>query len=293
MRTSTNYSPVCLKGITSLKVRAIDCSFLRTQLTDTNCLLDYGCALQREILIQGRLYISENHICFHANIFGWITDLAIPIDEVTTLEKKMTAFVIPNAIQVTTRQARYTFASFLSRDTTYDVIYNIWRLQRPDDARSMRSGRGSMDVPTSASALALEATRSASGPPREGGGGGGAVPKKVARRATQCTCGRQGKHYTETAMEATFPGSPEMIHNLMFASGFIKDFMSVEQKLTGTAPLLTSIPKIVLTVLFQISKYPTGHPYPPVRTFSNATCPISSLSTPPWVPNPPNARSTT
>lgn len=37
---------------------------------------DYGCALQREILIQGRLYISENHICFHANIFGWITDVS-------------------------------------------------------------------------------------------------------------------------------------------------------------------------------------------------------------------------
>lgn len=37
--------------------------------------IDYGCALQREILIQGRFYISENHICFHANIFGWITDV--------------------------------------------------------------------------------------------------------------------------------------------------------------------------------------------------------------------------
>lgn len=36
---------------------------------------DYGCALQREILIQGRLYISENHLSFHANIFGWTTDV--------------------------------------------------------------------------------------------------------------------------------------------------------------------------------------------------------------------------
>ncbi|KIJ30529.1 hypothetical protein M422DRAFT_267970, partial [Sphaerobolus stellatus SS14] len=35
---------------------------------------DYGCALQRDILLQGRLYISENHVCFHANIFGWTTD---------------------------------------------------------------------------------------------------------------------------------------------------------------------------------------------------------------------------
>jgi hypothetical protein len=45
----------------------------------------------------------------------------------------MTAFVIPNAIQITTRQAKYTFASFLSRDTTYDVIANIWRLALPED----------------------------------------------------------------------------------------------------------------------------------------------------------------
>ncbi|KAJ3541640.1 hypothetical protein NMY22_g3805 [Coprinellus aureogranulatus] len=187
---------------------------------------DYGCALQREILIQGRLYISENHICFHANIFGWITDLAIPIDEITTLEKKMTAFVIPNAIQITTRQARYTFASFLSRDTTYDVIYNIWRLQRPDDARSIRSGRGSIDAPASASALALEGA-TADGVGIKAGG----LARKVARRPTQCDCGRDGKHFTETAMETTFPGSPEMIHNLMFASGFIKDFMTGEQKL--------------------------------------------------------------
>jgi len=39
------------------------------------CSADYGCALQRDILIQGRLYISENHVCFHANIFGWVTDV--------------------------------------------------------------------------------------------------------------------------------------------------------------------------------------------------------------------------
>lgn len=45
--------------------------------TTYSIMADYGCALQREILIQGRLYISENHICFHANIFGWITDVCL------------------------------------------------------------------------------------------------------------------------------------------------------------------------------------------------------------------------
>jgi len=38
-------------------------------------IADYGCALQREILLQGRLYLSENHISFQANIFGWITQV--------------------------------------------------------------------------------------------------------------------------------------------------------------------------------------------------------------------------
>ncbi|KAF9564941.1 hypothetical protein CPC08DRAFT_720754 [Agrocybe pediades] len=192
---------------------------------------DYGCALQREILIQGRIYISENHICFHANIFGWITDLSIPIYEITSLEKKMTAFVIPNAIQITTRQAKYTFASFLSRDTTFDVIYNIWRLARPEDGASfLSSGRGSMEGAIGAPGGGAVG---AGGPAATATGAAVAAPAAnvLTRKATQCTCGKENKHFTETAMDTTFPGTPEKIHGLMFASGFIKDFMVGNQKL--------------------------------------------------------------
>lgn len=39
-------------------------------------LPDYGCALVREILVHGRLYISENHLCFNSNIFGWVTNVS-------------------------------------------------------------------------------------------------------------------------------------------------------------------------------------------------------------------------
>lgn len=41
-----------------------------------NLSSDYGCALQKEILVQGRIYISENHLCFNANIFGWVTNVS-------------------------------------------------------------------------------------------------------------------------------------------------------------------------------------------------------------------------
>ncbi|KZT27659.1 GRAM-domain-containing protein [Neolentinus lepideus HHB14362 ss-1] len=177
---------------------------------------DYGCALQREILIQGRMYISENHVCFHANIFGWITDLCIPMYDITSLEKKMTAFVIPNAIQLNTRKAKYTFASFLSRDTTFDVIYNIWRLARPENSSL---GRPSLED---------GAENEGVGQNGEAGGEGG---KKKGKKVTQCACMKNGDHFAETAMDVILPGTPEKIYNLMFASGFVKEFMVQDQKL--------------------------------------------------------------
>ncbi|CAK5276130.1 unnamed protein product [Mycena citricolor] len=178
---------------------------------------DYGCALQRDILVQGRIYVSENHLCFHANIFGWVTDLTISIYEITTLEKKVTAFVIPNAIHVVTPRADYTFASFLSRDTTFDVIHNIWRLVRPSDAISIGSGSVANDT-----GLTIpEGTLIGSGPAAAN-----------EHKATVCACGKQGAHFSETALEIVIPGTPERIYNLIFASGFIKEFMAVNQKLT-------------------------------------------------------------
>ena len=38
---------------------------------------DYSCALSKEILVQGRMYVSEHYICFNSNIFGWVTNVHI------------------------------------------------------------------------------------------------------------------------------------------------------------------------------------------------------------------------
>lgn len=37
--------------------------------------------MQREILLQGRLYLSENWICFYSNIFRWETTVSQCRDE--------------------------------------------------------------------------------------------------------------------------------------------------------------------------------------------------------------------
>jgi len=116
---------------------------------------DYGCALQKEILLQGRMYVSEGHICFNSNIFGWVTTLVISFDEVVSIEKKMTAVVFPNAIAIQTLHARNVFASFISRDSSYDLLVGIWRMSHPtlrtsanearldDGSREHGSGSGS------------------------------------------------------------------------------------------------------------------------------------------------------
>ncbi|CUS15577.1 unnamed protein product [Tuber aestivum] len=98
---------------------------------DDYLIEDYGCALQKEILLQGRLYVSEGHICFYSNIFGWVNTLIISFDEIVSVEKKNTAMLFPNAIVIQTLHARNVFASFISRDSTYDLIVGIWKIGHP------------------------------------------------------------------------------------------------------------------------------------------------------------------
>jgi len=54
---------------------------------DDYLIEDYSCALQREILAHGRLYVSEGHLCFSSNIFGWVTTLVMSFDEIVSVEK--------------------------------------------------------------------------------------------------------------------------------------------------------------------------------------------------------------
>ncbi|KAF9891009.1 hypothetical protein FE257_005266 [Aspergillus nanangensis] len=108
---------------------------------DDYLIEDYSCALQREIILAGRIYISEGHICFSSNILGWVTTLVISFDEVVAIEKESTAMVFPNAIAIQTLHARHTFRSLLSREATYDLMVNIWKINHPSIKSSVNGTR--------------------------------------------------------------------------------------------------------------------------------------------------------
>lgn len=88
---------------------------------------DYSCALQKEILVHGRLFVSQKYLCFYANIFGWETNVTIKWKEVAAITKEKTALVFPNAILIGTRSEKYFFTSFVARDKTYLMLFRIWQ----------------------------------------------------------------------------------------------------------------------------------------------------------------------
>nr|XP_060626756.1 protein Aster-C isoform X1 [Anolis sagrei ordinatus] len=90
-------------------------------------VVDYACALQKDILLQGRLYLSENWLCFYSNIFRWETTISIALKDITFMTKEKTARLIPNAIQIATEGEKFFFTSFNARDRSYLHIFRLWR----------------------------------------------------------------------------------------------------------------------------------------------------------------------
>ncbi|XP_068452313.1 GRAM domain-containing protein 2B [Clinocottus analis] len=85
----------------------------------------YTCALQKDILYQGRMFVSDHWICFHSKVFGKDTKIAIPVMSVTHVKKTKTAILLPNALVIATANDRYVFVSFMSRDNTYKFLMSI------------------------------------------------------------------------------------------------------------------------------------------------------------------------
>lgn len=89
----------------------------------------FACAVAIKILLQGRLYITNQRLCFHSFFnnkllfFGKDTKITIPLDDIVSLEKRVNAIFFDNSIAVITKNDKETFfTSFLMRDKAFEVI---------------------------------------------------------------------------------------------------------------------------------------------------------------------------
>ncbi|XP_073242049.1 uncharacterized protein [Porites lutea] len=99
---------------------------------------DFTCALSREILLQGRIYVSQGWVCFYSNIFGWETQVTIDCKKIQSITREKTAYVVPNAILICTDEEKHFFSSFLSRETVYKLLVQVW-----DEVKNKQQMNGS------------------------------------------------------------------------------------------------------------------------------------------------------
>ncbi|KAK2493645.1 hypothetical protein MC885_019583, partial [Smutsia gigantea] len=74
-----------------------------------------SCALQRDLLLQGRLYISPNWLCFHARLFGKDIKVVIPVVSVQMIKKHKMARLLPNGLAITTTSSQKVSESLSQR----------------------------------------------------------------------------------------------------------------------------------------------------------------------------------
>jgi len=94
---------------------------------DGKFIVDYACAYHKDILHQGRMYISTNACSFYSYIFGWENTICVKWKEVTSITKEKYAYFIPNSIQITTESNKYFFASFVDREASYMMLFRMWQ----------------------------------------------------------------------------------------------------------------------------------------------------------------------
>ena len=118
-------------------------------LADEILIDDYACALQKDILQQGRLYVSHEHVCFHANIFGFETKIAVRWENVQALTREKTVLLFPNAMQITvvspnaddSDTKQYFFSSFVRRELSHEIMMKVWQnklLGEPETPAELR-----------------------------------------------------------------------------------------------------------------------------------------------------------
>ncbi|KAI9471248.1 GRAM domain-containing protein [Coemansia mojavensis] len=170
---------------------------------------DYGCALQRDILVQGRLYLTENFVCFYSNIFGWVTSLVIAFDEIVSIEKRMTALIIPNAIQVSTLHAKHFFGSFIYRDSAYNQLYDLWVKSRSEKTAGVPETGRAEDDTGSRESLLVDSPQSNQ-----------CIEPPSLHKPTECPCGNSGHtaHYSLEALDATFPLALPLLFRVVFSA---------------------------------------------------------------------------
>ncbi|XP_074795593.1 uncharacterized protein LOC141977803 isoform X3 [Natator depressus] len=97
------------------------------EMPEEESLLDsVSCAWQREVPYHGRLYVSQNYICFHCSMLLRDVKVVIPVSSIAVLKKANTALLVPNALSIRTMEGeKFLFVSMRTREATYQLLRSV------------------------------------------------------------------------------------------------------------------------------------------------------------------------
>ncbi|XP_024908131.1 GRAM domain-containing protein 2B-like [Cynoglossus semilaevis] len=83
----------------------------------------FTCALQKEVLYHGKLYVSKNRLCFHSSVLLKDTKVVISVSSVTEVKKHNSAL---SMLSVHTADGdKYSFVSLRSRKMCYKLLQSV------------------------------------------------------------------------------------------------------------------------------------------------------------------------
>ncbi|KAI8343607.1 hypothetical protein BC941DRAFT_97976 [Chlamydoabsidia padenii] len=138
----------------------LHCYFKQVPPNDV-LLHDFNCALQKDVLLQGRLFITQSFVGFKSNILGYVTTVELKIENIKHIDRVRTLRWMPRVLQVTMKnEDKYTFTSFLSslssaRDEAYYCLLDLWQQQQqqnPQPSSVPFSSTSSLESTTSTTA---------------------------------------------------------------------------------------------------------------------------------------------
>lgn len=73
------------------------------------------------------MFLTENYVCFYSNVLGMNRKI-IPLKEITSIRKKNSLGLFPNAIKFVVQDGQtFFFCSFANRNIAYDMLTALWK----------------------------------------------------------------------------------------------------------------------------------------------------------------------
>ncbi|XP_070603258.1 LOW QUALITY PROTEIN: GRAM domain-containing protein 2B-like [Erythrolamprus reginae] len=119
LQRRTSVSDLVKHGVNSL-------SRLQRLSEEGGLLGTFSCAWQREMPYYGRLYVTNNRICFYCSVLRREVKVIILVPNISVLKKANTALLVPNAICIrTTEGEKFLFGSIRSRESAYQFLRSV------------------------------------------------------------------------------------------------------------------------------------------------------------------------